>query len=98
MVAESRQLNLLEYLDSLGKESLKPGCSVLVGNRFGTLVHYIDTPQGKAAVVDLEGIGGLDREETVLVPVAHLRPPSTVGDKPPSEPLKGQSKKGKARS
>ena len=93
MVEQATQLTLLDYLDGLERDTLKPGCSVLVGNRFGTLVHYIDTPQGKAAVVDLEGIDGLDREETVLVPVAHLRPPSTVGDKRPSKPLVGYSDK-----
>ena len=78
MVEQATQLTLLDYLDGLERDTLKPGCSVLVGNRFGTLVHYIDTPQGKAAVVDLEGIDGLDREETVLVPVARLRPASTT--------------------
>ena len=75
MVAEqSRQLNLLEYLDSLERETLKPGSSILLDNRFGTLSHYIETDQGRAAVVHLEAIELLDKAATVVVPLDRLRP------------------------
>ena len=97
MVAEqSRQLNLLEYLDAQERETLKPGSSVLVDNRFGVLSHYITTDQGRAAVVHLEAIEMLDKAATMLVPLDRLRPAATVGDKPP-EPLTVKPPDGRRR-
>ena len=97
MVAEqSRQPDLWEYLDGLGRETLKPGGSVLVDNRFGTLSHYVETDQGRCAVVHLEAIEMLDKAATVLVPLDRLRPAATVGDKPP-EPLTVKPPDGRRR-
>ena len=79
MIAEQpRQLDLFSYLDSLEQESLKPGSSILYNDRYGLISRFITAHGIQSAVVHLEGRDRLEREETLIVPVARLRPASTT--------------------